>query len=34
VIATKFGFDFDESGAAAGLNGRPEYIRRMTEGSL
>ncbi|HET9383733.1 MAG TPA: aldo/keto reductase [Gemmatimonadales bacterium] len=34
VIATKFGFDFDESGKQRGLNSRPEYIRRMTEGSL
>lgn len=34
VIATKFGFNFDESGAAAGLNSRPEYIRRQTDASL
>ena len=34
VIATKFGFDFDESGKQRGLNSRPEHIRRMTEGSL
>ena len=34
VIATKFGFDFDETGKQRGLNSRPEYIRRMTEGSL
>jgi len=34
VIATKFGFDFDENPQPDGLNSRPEYIRRMTEGSL
>lgn len=34
VIATKFGFEFDENGKQIGLNSRPEYIRRMTEGSL
>ncbi len=34
VIATKFGFDFDANGKQSGLNSRPEYIRRMTEGSL
>ena len=34
VIATKFGFDFDETGKQRGLNSRPEYIRHMTEGSL
>jgi aryl-alcohol dehydrogenase-like predicted oxidoreductase len=34
VIATKFGFNFDENGASIGLNSRPEYIREMTEGSL
>jgi len=34
VIATKFGFDFDGDGRQRGLNSRPEYIRRMTEGSL
>jgi aryl-alcohol dehydrogenase-like predicted oxidoreductase len=33
-IATKFGWNFDESGKTIGLNSRPEYIRRMTEGSL
>jgi aryl-alcohol dehydrogenase-like predicted oxidoreductase len=31
VIATKFGFGIDEHGP---LNSRPEYIRKMTEGSL
>jgi aryl-alcohol dehydrogenase-like predicted oxidoreductase len=34
VIATKFGFEFDANGKQSGLNSRPEYIRRMTEGSL
>src|SRR5688500_11408520 len=34
VIATKFGFAFDADGETAGLNSRPEYIRRMTESSL
>ena len=34
VIATKFGFDIDAEGKTVGVNSRPEYIRRMTEGSL
>jgi len=34
TIATKFGFDFDADPKGRGLNSRPEYIRRMTEGSL
>ena len=34
VIATKFGFAFDQDGKAAGLNSRPEYIRQQTEASL
>jgi aryl-alcohol dehydrogenase-like predicted oxidoreductase len=34
VIATKFGFDFDENGQQGGLNSRPGYIRKMTEDSL
>ncbi|HET6701577.1 MAG TPA: aldo/keto reductase [Gemmatimonadaceae bacterium] len=34
VIATKFGFEFDANGKQSGLSSRPEYIRRMTEGSL
>jgi aryl-alcohol dehydrogenase-like predicted oxidoreductase len=34
VIATKFGFQYDENGKENGLNSRPEHIRRMTEGSL
>ncbi len=34
VIATKFGFELDAEGKQVGLCSRPEYIRRMTEGSL
>jgi aryl-alcohol dehydrogenase-like predicted oxidoreductase len=35
VIATKFGFNFDESGKQLpGLNSRPERIRRAVDGSL
>ena len=34
VIATKFGFSFDDTGKQTGLDSRPEHIRRMTEGSL
>jgi len=34
VIATKFGFEFDANGKQRGLSSRPEYIRRMTDGSL
>jgi len=34
VIATKFGFSFDDSGKQTGLDSRPEHVRRTTEGSL
>lgn len=34
VIATKFGFAFDENGAQAGLNSRPEHIKEVAEASL
>jgi aryl-alcohol dehydrogenase-like predicted oxidoreductase len=34
VIATKFGFNFDEKGAIAGVDSRPEHIREAVEGSL
>src|SRR5512143_872006 len=34
VIATKFGFGFDEEGRQQGLNSRPEHIRKTTEASL
>jgi len=34
VIATKFGFAFDESGHQAGVSSRPEHIRAAVDGSL
>jgi aryl-alcohol dehydrogenase-like predicted oxidoreductase len=34
VIATKFGFAFDAAGKPAGLDSRPENIRRTTDASL
>jgi aryl-alcohol dehydrogenase-like predicted oxidoreductase len=34
VIATKFGFGYDDAGKTNGLNSRPEHIRRTTEASL
>ena len=34
IIATKFGFSFDENGAIAGVNSRPAHIREAVEGSL
>jgi aryl-alcohol dehydrogenase-like predicted oxidoreductase len=34
VIATKFGFQFDAAGKQAGLNSRPEHIKRVAEASL
>ena len=34
VIATKFGFKFDEKGAIAGVDSRPEHIREVVEASL
>src|SRR2546426_2085695 len=34
VIATKFGFKFDEKGAIAGMDSRPAHIREAVEGSL
>ncbi|WP_076260767.1 aldo/keto reductase [Intrasporangium flavum] len=34
VIATKFGFAFDENGAQSGVTSRPENIRAAVEGSL
>jgi aryl-alcohol dehydrogenase-like predicted oxidoreductase len=34
VIATKFGFAFDETGNVAGLNSRPENIKQVAETSL
>src|SRR5436309_1626957 len=34
VIATKFGFKFDEKGGMTGLDSRPTHIREAVEGSL
>jgi aryl-alcohol dehydrogenase-like predicted oxidoreductase len=34
IIATKFGFTFDEKGGIAGVDSRPEHIREAVEGSL
>src|SRR2546426_6573094 len=34
VIATKFGFKFDEKGGTAGMDSRPAHIREAVEGSL
>src|ERR1700719_2659729 len=34
VIATKFGFQFDETGKQAELNSRPEHIKQVAEASL
>ena len=34
AIATKFGFNIDDDGKQHGLSSRPEFIRKMTEGSL
>src|SRR5437667_142107 len=34
VLATKFGFEFDEHGGIAGTDSRPEHVREAVEGSL
>ncbi len=34
VIATKFGFQFDENGKQAGLNSRPEHLKQVADASL
>ncbi len=34
VIATKFGFQFDQNGGITGMDSRPEHIREAVEGSL
>lgn len=34
VIATKFGFTFDDKGAVNGVNSQPEHVRAAAEGSL
>ena len=34
IIATKFGFTFDENGVIAGVDSRPAHIREAVDGSL
>jgi aryl-alcohol dehydrogenase-like predicted oxidoreductase len=34
VIATKFGFHFDDNGKQAGLNSRPEHVKEVADASL
>ncbi|PWK76966.1 aldo/keto reductase [Aminobacter sp. AP02] len=34
VIATKFGFDFDQKGGQSGMNSRPEHIRQVAVAAL
>src|ERR1700687_5493014 len=34
VIATKFGFQYDEAGKQAGLNSRPDHIKQVADASL
>ena len=34
VIATKFGFQFDENGKQAGLTSRPDHIKQVADASL
>jgi len=34
VVATKFGFAFDDDGKATGLSSRPEHVNTAVEGSL
>ncbi|MFS8111895.1 aldo/keto reductase [Rhizobium jaguaris] len=34
VIATKFGFEFDENGGQSGMNSRPEHIRGVADAAL
>ena len=34
IIATKFGFKFDENGVVAGVDSRPEHIRDVVDASL
>jgi aryl-alcohol dehydrogenase-like predicted oxidoreductase len=34
VIATKFGFAFDDEGRQTGVSSRPEHVRRAVDGSL
>ena len=34
IIATKFGFSFDQNGVVNGVDSRPEHVREAVEGSL
>jgi aryl-alcohol dehydrogenase-like predicted oxidoreductase len=34
VLATKFGFEFDENGGQSGMNSKPEHIRQVAEAAL
>jgi aryl-alcohol dehydrogenase-like predicted oxidoreductase len=34
VIATKFGFEFDENAGQSGMNSKPEHIRQVAEAAL
>ncbi|MGC2193362.1 MAG: aldo/keto reductase [Terriglobales bacterium] len=34
VIATKFGFNFDEKGGQSGLNSKPDHIKEYTDAAL
>ncbi|MBP1873961.1 aryl-alcohol dehydrogenase-like predicted oxidoreductase [Ensifer adhaerens] len=34
VIATKFGFDFNEQGGQSGMNSRPDQIRKVADAAL
>jgi aryl-alcohol dehydrogenase-like predicted oxidoreductase len=34
VVATKFGFNFDENGGQSGMNSRPEHIKAVAEAAL
>src|SRR5687767_6302801 len=34
IIATKFGFSFDDKGEVTGVDSRPEYVREVIEASL
>src|SRR4051812_46516176 len=34
VIATKFGFEFDQTGDQRGLNSRPEHVKEVAEAAL
>ena len=34
VIATKFGFAFDDKGGQSGIDSRPEHTRQVAEASL